>query len=196
MDKDEPAGEQNRNSAKRGLYLCGLRPASRRRSIPVDRGETYHDTGADYLPSGDSMRLELKLAAFVIEKDLGMVYDAPIDVYLAETETYQPDIIYISKDRLHIIEPAMVKGAPDLVIEILSPSTAYYDLREKFKVYARHGVKEYWIVDPHEQSIEVYRGEDGEFKQIQRVEKEGKAQSAVLQGFAVEVKDIFVKLPG
>jgi Uma2 family endonuclease len=149
---------------------------------------TYHQ--------GISMRLELKLAAFVIEKDLGMVYYAPVDVYLAETETYQPDIIYISKERLHIIEPAMVKGAPDLVIEILSPSTAYYDMREKFKVYARHGVKEYWIVDPHEQSIEVYQGEEGKFKHVQRVEKEGKAQSAVLQGFAVEVKDIFVKLPG
>lgn len=148
---------------------------------------TYHQ--------GISMRLELKLATFVIEKDLGMVYYAPVDVYLEETENYQPDIIYISKDRLHIIEPAMVKGAPDLIIEILSPSTAYYDLREKFKVYARHGVKEYWIVDPHEQSIEVYRGEEGEFKQIQRVEKEGKVQSVVLRCFEVEIKDIFVKLP-
>ena len=148
---------------------------------------TYHQ--------GISMRLELKLATFVIEKDFGMVYYAPVDVYLEETENYQPDIIYISKDRLHIIEPAMVKGAPDLVIEILSPSTAYYDLREKFKVYARHGVKEYWIVDPHEQSIEIYRGEEGKFKQIQRAEKEGKVQSVVLHGFEVEIKDVFVKLP-
>ena len=148
---------------------------------------TYHQ--------GISMRLEVKLATFVIEKDLGMVYDAPVDVYLEETENYQPDIIYISKDMLHIIEPAMVKGAPDLIIEILSPSTAYYDLREKFKVYARHGVKEYWIVDPHEQSIEIYRGEEGKFKQIQRAEKEGKVQSVVLHGFEVEIKDVFVKLP-
>jgi len=139
-----------------------------------------------------SMRLELKLATFVLEKDLGMVYYAPIDVYLGEKETYQPDIIFIAKDRLHIIEPAKVNGAPDLVIEILSPSTAYYDLKEKFKVYARQGVKEYWIIDPNDQSIEVYQEEEGKFKQFQRIEKEGKVNSKVLPGFEVEISDIFI----
>jgi len=141
-----------------------------------------------------SMRLELKLATFVLEKDLGMVYYAPIDVYLGEKETYQPDIIFIAKDRRHIIEPAKINGAPDLVIEILSPSTAYYDLKEKFKVYARQGVKEYWIVDPNDQSIEVYQGEEGKFKQTQRIEKEGKVKSKVLPGFEAEISDIFINL--
>ena len=84
-----------------------------------------------------------------------------------------------------------VEGAPDLVIEILSPSTAYYDLKEKFKVYARHGVKEYWIVDPNDKSIEVYEGKEGKFKQAQRMEEEGKARSVVLEGLEVEIKDIF-----
>lgn len=140
-----------------------------------------------------SMRLELKLATFVLEKDLGMVYDAPIDVYLGEKDTYQPDIIFIAKDRLHIIEPEKIKGAPDLVIEILSPSTAYYDLKVKFKVYAKQRVKEYWIVDPNDQSIEVYQGEEGNFKQLQRIEKEGKVESKVLSGFEVDMNDIFIK---
>src|SRR3990172_5007280 len=75
-----------------------------------------------------SMKLEVKIANFVMEKDLGIVLNAPIDVYFEETETYQPDIIFISKDRLHIIERERIKWAPDLVIEILSPATAYYDL--------------------------------------------------------------------
>ena len=147
---------------------------------------TYHQT--------ISTRLLEKFLFFMAGKNLGMIYHAPIDVYLGEKETYQPDIIFIAKDRLHIIEPAKVKGAPDLVIEILSPSTAYYDLKEKFKVYARQGVKEYWIVDPNDQSIEIYQEEEGKFKQIHRIEKEGKVKSKVLPGFEVEISDVFINL--
>ena len=142
-----------------------------------------------------SMRLGVKMANFVAEKDGGMVFFAPVDVYLGEKETYQPDIIFIAQARLHIIEPARVSGAPDLVVEILSPSTAYYDLKDKFKAYAKYGVKEYWIVDPHEKSVEVYEGKEGRFEQIRRVEGEGKACSEILAGFAVEIKNIFAE-PG
>jgi len=147
---------------------------------------------------GISIRLALKLASHVLEKDLGMVYCAPIDVYLTETETYQPDIIFIGKERLSIIEAKRINGVPDLVIEILSPSTAYYDLRKKSRVYAREGVREYWIVDPGEQSVEVYQGKEGMFEQIQRAEKEGIIKSAVVEGLAIEIEEIFVdvsKLP-
>ncbi|HCJ78761.1 MAG TPA: restriction endonuclease [Desulfotomaculum sp.] len=143
-----------------------------------------------------SMRLELKLASHVLERNLGMVYDAPLDVYLEETETYQPDIIFIAKERRSIIEPTKINGAPDLVVEILSPSTAYYDLKKKFKVYAKHGVKEYWIVDPLEKSVEVYTGKDGNFTLMQRAEKEGVISSEVVKGFAVEIKDIFIEISG
>ncbi|MDP2279096.1 MAG: Uma2 family endonuclease, partial [Nitrospirota bacterium] len=72
------------------------------------------------------MKIEYELLKFIDGKDLGMVLDAPMDVYLSETETYQPDIIFISKDRLNIIGEKKIEAAPDLVIEILSPSTAYY----------------------------------------------------------------------
>jgi Uma2 family endonuclease len=107
-----------------------------------------------------SMRLELKFANFVNEKNLGLVLDAPIDVYFGEKETYQPDIIFIDRDRFHIIESAMINGAPDLVVEILSPSTGYYDLKKKARTYARHGVREYWIADPEDKSIEAYKGQE------------------------------------
>src|SRR3990167_6684556 len=70
------------------------------------------------------------------------------DVYFSETDIYQPDIIFISKDRLNIIGEKKIEGSPDLVIEILSPATAYYDLRIKKDTYEQSGVKEYWIVDP------------------------------------------------
>lgn len=85
------------------------------------------------------MRLIEKLLFFLAGKDLGILFTAPVDVFLEEKETYQPDIIFIAKDRLHIIETTKIKGAPDLVIEILSPSTGYYDLKKKL-VFTRGAV--------------------------------------------------------
>jgi len=125
------------------------------------------------------------------EKGLGKAFCAPIDVYLEETETYQPDIIFISKERLAIIEEERIKGAPDLVIEILSPSTAYYDLKKKFKLYEKHGVKEYWIVDPEDKSIVVYENREGKFTLTQEVVEKGRIQSKALPGFELEAKDIW-----
>ncbi|RJQ24722.1 MAG: Uma2 family endonuclease [Peptococcaceae bacterium] len=141
-----------------------------------------------------SMRLEVKLANFVAEKDLGIILYAPVDVYFEEKETYQPDIVFIARDRLHIIEPAKIKGAPDLVVEILSPSTGYYDLKKKARTYARHGVKEYWVVDPEDKSIEVYMGEEGKFVLNQRVEEEGKIESIIIDGLEMETKEIFAQI--
>jgi len=140
-----------------------------------------------------STRIVKRLIDFVEEKGLGVVLHAPLDVYLEEKETYQPDIIYISRERSEIIEER-IRGAPDLVVEILSPSTAYYDLRKKARVYARHGVKEYWVVDPLEESIEIYTNRDGTFELVQKAEGEGAASSILLEGFVVELKDIFVKI--
>jgi Uma2 family endonuclease len=142
-----------------------------------------------------SMRLGVKLAVFVAEEDLGIVLYAPVDVYFEEKETYQPDIIFIAKERLHIIEPAKIKGAPDLVVEILSPSTGYYDLKKKARTYARHGVKEYWVADPEDRSIEVYiLAEEGNFVLNQRVEEEGKIKSIILEGLEVEAKEVFAQI--
>lgn len=94
----------------------------------------------------------------------GTAFFAPLDVYLAETETYQPDVVFISTNRSGIIGEKKIEGAPDIVMEILSPSTAYYDLRHKKQVYGETGVLEYWIVDPMERTVEVYTNRDGEFR--------------------------------
>lgn len=138
-----------------------------------------------------SMKLELKMAGFVLEKGLGIVLYAPVDVYLEETETYQPDILYISNERLSIIEEKRINGAPDLVVEILSPGTGYYDLRVKYKVYEKSGVREYWIVDPHSKSVHVFCLEGGKYALDQEVEQQGAVQSRVIAGFAVQVESIF-----
>lgn len=135
-----------------------------------------------------SMKLGVQIANFVQEKDLGLVLFAPVDVYLEETETYQPDIIFIARERMGIIEPARINGAPDLVVEILSPGTAYYDLRKKFKVYERNGVKEYWIVDPEEKAVQVFVLRNEKYVLDQEVEKKGIIRSNVLKGFEVSAE--------
>ncbi len=125
----------------------------------------------------------------------GVVLVSPLDVYFDHEETYQPDIVFISKERLNIIERNKINGAPDLVVEVLSPSTAYYDLRKKYKVYERHGVKEYWIVDPEEETVEIYVVKEGRFTLHQQLEHQGRAASVILDGFTVEIADLFARLP-
>ncbi|MFN3480770.1 MAG: Uma2 family endonuclease [Thermodesulfovibrionales bacterium] len=126
-------------------------------------------------------------------KQLGMTLYSPIDVYLGRENAYQPDIIFISKERQDIIQEDGIYGAPDLVIEILSPSTARYDLREKFRVYERTGVKEYWIVDPDMKSVELYTNKDGQFSLIFKAE-EGEIESVLLKGLKLTFQEIFSEI--
>ncbi|MGH8603519.1 MAG: Uma2 family endonuclease [Gammaproteobacteria bacterium] len=122
---------------------------------------------------------------------LGEVFLAPTDVYFGEMEVYQPDIIVVARDRLSIIGEVKIEGAPDLVIEILSPATAYYDLRHKKTVYARCGVKEYWIVDPMEHSIEVYQNEQGTWVLVSSAVSAGQVESKLFAGLTVSLEQVF-----
>lgn len=88
-----------------------------------------------------------QLDKIVETNGLGEVFYAPIDVYLNSSNIYQPDILFISIERLHIVE-AKINGAPNLIIEVLSPGTERLDKLEKKAVYEQSGVLEYWIVSP------------------------------------------------
>ena len=94
-------------------------------------------------------------------QDKGEVYDAPCDVVLSQHTVVQPDLIYVSKENKHIIGKQNIQGAPDLVIEILSPSTRRRDVLTKSKIYAGHGIPFYWVVDPEMDRIETYGLKDG-----------------------------------
>lgn len=135
--------------------------------------------------------LGYRLVAFVEERSLGKIYYAPLDVYFSETDTYQPDIIFISKERLSIIGEKKIEGSPDLVVEILSPATAYYDLRIKKDTYEKSGVKEYWIVDPIQRTIEILVNKNGRFELVGAAKGEGEVKSTVLEGLSISLKEIF-----
>ena len=93
----------------------------------------------------------------------GKLLFAPMDVYFSDTEVYQPDIIFIAKGNTTVEVDKIIKGPPDLIIVILSPNTAYYDLRHKADVYAESGVREYWVVDPMENSVEIFTNSENRF---------------------------------
>ncbi len=132
-----------------------------------------------------SLELTLLLADFVKEHHLGELYNAPLDVHLSPEDIYQPDIIFVSKENAAILQD-WIRGAPDLVVEILSSGTARRDLGPKKKNYARYGVREYWVVDPAEQRFEFYILEKGAFV-IAKLEGEV-YRSPVVEGFELDVE--------
>ncbi len=136
-------------------------------------------------------KIFLKLNKYVEDNKIGMVILAPLDVYFSETDTYQPDIMFISKERLNIVGEKKIEGPPDLIIEILSPQTAYYDLRTKKDTYERSGVKEYWIVDPLQKTIEVFLNKEGRFELIVSAKEEGEINSEFLKGKILSLKEVF-----
>lgn len=130
-----------------------------------------------------SLELSSELFFHVKRKKLGTVRYAPYDVYLDDKNAFQPDILFVSKENMHLIEEDGLYGAPDLVIEILSPSNSKYDLKVKKDVYERYGVKEYWIVDPEDNSVTGYSLINGTFTLM--LESIGKIESQLL-GWSVE----------
>ena len=101
-------------------------------------------------------RLLVALHQFVEADDLGEVFPAPCDVLFADGDYFEPDIVFVSKSRQHLYSDRGIEGPPDLVIEILSPSTAARDRGIKLDRYRLFGVPEYWIVDPDARRIEVW----------------------------------------
>ena len=102
-----------------------------------------------------SRRLEVALIQHVEDRGLGEILHAPYDVILSEENVVQPDILFVRNERAGIIGEMNLQGAPDIVIEILSPGTRRKDLEVKKKIYAGFGVPEYWIVDPDAATVEV-----------------------------------------
>jgi Uma2 family endonuclease len=111
-----------------------------------------------------SMELSGSLWIVVRAKNLGRLMTAPIDVYLSPHDLVVPDLAFVSHARLNIIGPKRIDGPPDLIVEILSPSTRRRDLTRKRDLYERHGVQEYWIADPVARTLTVHTLCDGRYE--------------------------------
>ena len=138
-----------------------------------------------------SILLGSKLVQFAVGNSLGQIYHAPFDVVLSDIDVVQPDLIFVSNERTDIITPANIQGAPDLVVEILSPSTAARDKTFKRSLYAKHGITEYWMVDLTEKTITILRlGERG-FEVVDTCGEGEILTSPTLPGFTLNLNGIF-----
>ena len=137
------------------------------------------------------MELGFQMHAFVKENDLGWVYSAPFDVLFTDTDVVQPDLMFVSREREHILTPANVQGAPDLIVEVLSPSSSTRDWRAKRELYATYGVPEYWIIDPTNRIVSVMLLQDGVLQIEQTRTEDDTATSTILDGFNVSLDSIF-----
>ena len=138
-------------------------------------------------------KLHVLLFADLEQTASGKVFVAPLDTIFDQYTVLQPDILYVSRNRVPQIVKERIEGAPDLVVEVLSPSTFYKDLRRKMAVYAQFGVQEYWIVDPETQTLELYSRQNDELRLLQKVSAQEILQSPLLPGFRVSVGSIFVE---
>ena len=134
--------------------------------------------------------LAMLLWDFIRRRSLGQMVWAPTDVVLSSESVVQPDILFISNERRGIITEDNVSGAPDLVVEILSPSTAERDRELKLTLYARYGVREYWIVDPEDSSAEVLTLEEAGVRSVQRYTS-GRMESPLLPGLRIALDEVF-----
>jgi Uma2 family endonuclease len=131
------------------------------------------------------------LGNFLDKHPLGEVFVAPLDVYLTDTNVFQPDVVYISQARRSLITEQGIEGAPDLVVEVLSPGTARYDQGSKRKAYARNGVRELWIVHPQTKLLQVYHLEKDADAPLATYGEKAQVTSPLLPGLKIKTAAVF-----
>ena len=134
--------------------------------------------------------LSFALHDFVREKRVGAAF-LRVAVVLSDTNVVEPDITFVSESRMDIVETDNIRGAPDLVVEIISPSNPERDVVRKRDIYARHGVGEYWIADPDARSIRVMTLEGSTYSIIGEYEVGDKLTSPTLKGLRLGVEGVF-----
>ena len=145
-------------------------------------------------------RLGQRLSQFIEEHDLGEFFYAPCDVFLSDSNVVQPDLLFVSREHEHLLSDGeKVRGAPDLVVEILSPSTADKDRGStadkdrgsKRELYGRHGVAEYWLVDPIAETVSIHRQRGGVLAATDTFSRGQTLRSALLAGLELRLDDVF-----
>lgn len=132
------------------------------------------------------------LKLFVRDKQLGQVYTAPLEVHLSESSRpVQPDVLFIRAERQPPPGTQVFEGAPDLIVEVVSPSSIRLDRTIKFDAYEQAGVAEYWIVDPKTRSVEVHTLSRGEYAVFGQYTNDEVIESALLSGLQIKTSALF-----
>ena len=167
-------------------------------SLPDDGVHYEIVNGVLYMapsPTGEHQDAILEIAAYlrtyVKLPGLGLVRVAPFDVRLSPKHVFQPDVLVVLNAHRDRIQRRFILGAPDLAVEIASPSTAIIDRREKLDAYARYGVPEYWLVDADAHTVEVLMLEEGTYHSFGVFEGEDTLPTKIVPNFTVQVQQFF-----
>ena len=166
-------------------------------NAPEDKRYELHDGDLVVVPSPKeqhqttTLDLAAEIRHFARTSGIGRAFVAPFDIVFSNHDVVQPDVIYVSSERLDIITPDNIQGAPDLVVEVLSPSTAHRDRTFKRALYARHGVREFWLVDTDARTIEVLQLEEEGYHTVGTYNAGQTLTSSILTGFSLNIDDIF-----
>ena len=139
-----------------------------------------------------SGKIYTPLSQFIEDQALGTLLYAPCDVLFSDNNVLQPDLLFVSREREHLLRDGQkVQGPPDLVVEILSPSTAERDRGSKLALYSRYGVTEYWVVDPVAETVQIHRLQGGRLVPTRSFGREETLRSPLLPGLELHLDDIF-----
>ncbi len=156
-------------------------------------GELYMTPAPNIRHQRIILKLSQAIQSFLAYHPLGELFVSPCDVVLSPDplQVVQPDLVYVSKERAGIVTALNIQGVPDLVVEILSEGTMLRDRREKFRLYERAGVPEYWIVDQEEDTVFVYRLREGRYPDPVVLQKTDSLTSPLLPGLSVHLSSVF-----
>jgi Uma2 family endonuclease len=138
-------------------------------------------------------RLAFRLDSFIEREQLGEIVLSPMDVFLTDEDAYQPDLIFVRRENVHLLDPNdRIRIVPDLVVEVLSPSTGSYDYSRKKRIYCESGVREYWIIDPEDRTIEIMEKEGEFYQTVALLRPPAMLESEMFPGFSMRVEDVFL----
>jgi Uma2 family endonuclease len=139
-------------------------------------------------------RLHRLLEEAIIEAGIGEFFPAPYDVKLADGSIVQPDLVAVLTERFALIATDGIEGVPDFIVEVVSPSSKTHDRVRKRELYARHGVSEYWLVDPDARNITIFSDpREGQFRSERAIND--MAVSELIPGLSVDLKALFAPFP-
>ena len=189
-----PAHEQGWPAQGEWTYEDYKRLPDDGRRYEIIEGVLYVTAAPNFDHQYTVTRLLVHLDNLVTRRSLGIVLVAPFEVHLPDVaRPVQPDVLFIDAERAPRPGAADFTGAPDLIVEVLSQSTARTDRLVKFGAYERAGVREYWLVDPRTHSVEVYSlSEDGTYDMTGQYTPGETVASIVLSDLALPVDDLFV----
>lgn len=169
-------------------------------TLPDDRNRHEIIAGEKYVspaPTTPHQRvvqhLHLSLGPYVEEHAAGDIFLAPCDVLLSDTDIVQPDLLFVAVEQSSIVQERGIEGAPDLIAEVVSEGNRRHDEIRKRKLYARHGVTEYWVVDPALETVKSYREPEGGYEQaaVWSAEDEDTITTPLLPEWRLPLNNLF-----